>query len=125
MDEYWRALKRLVKERHACGLDRVSRLRLLLRWDGVRVHHASRYARRRRRTRQQRRQVFGAVCWVCQGTVMATCVHHVIQVQHGGGNERENLVPLCAGCHAAVHPWMDGASHPMVREAAQMEAFRW
>lgn len=29
--------------------------------------------------------------------------HHIIQLQHGGGNHARNIVPLCRTCHRKVH----------------------
>lgn len=46
------------------------------------------------------------LCWSC--TVMpASDRHHVIQVQHGGTNIKENVVPVCTICHGLIHPWME------------------
>lgn len=33
--------------------------------------------------------------------------HHIVQLQHGGPNRRENLVPVCARCHMKIHPWVE------------------
>lgn len=30
-------------------------------------------------------------------------IHHVLEVQHGGSDEPENLQTLCTGCHKMVH----------------------
>ncbi len=44
-------------------------------------------------------------CSVCQSK--ATEIHHVIQIQHGGRNDKRNLVPICNDCHCKIHPWME------------------
>ncbi len=44
-------------------------------------------------------------CWACR-TPRAHVRHHVVQVQYGGTNDQDNLVALCHGCHAVVHPWL-------------------
>jgi|SRR4026207_371916 len=46
----------------------------------------------------------GALCFSCGAP--ATCRHHVIQLQYGGGNRPHNIVKLCDQCHEKVHPWM-------------------
>lgn len=45
-----------------------------------------------------------ATCILCDG--MADAWHHVILVSKGGGNEDNNLVPVCKECHKKIHPWM-------------------
>ena len=45
-------------------------------------------------------------CRVCGRA--ANVRHHIVQLQNGGGNHGTNLVRLCDGCHATVHPWMAG-----------------
>jgi 5-methylcytosine-specific restriction endonuclease McrA len=30
-------------------------------------------------------------------------IHHVLEVQHGGSDDPENLQTLCTGCHRMVH----------------------
>lgn len=42
-----------------------------------------------------------APCFVCGGPWHHR--HHVLNIQHGGGNSRRNIVPLCKPCHHAVH----------------------
>lgn len=43
-------------------------------------------------------------CWVCRKP--ATQRHHLIQLQNGGRNVKENVIPICTECHSEVHPWM-------------------
>jgi 5-methylcytosine-specific restriction endonuclease McrA len=47
----------------------------------------------------------GAFCWVCRDP--SEVRHHVVQLQHGGRNRKDNIVVLCRVCHALVHPWME------------------
>ncbi len=49
-------------------------------------------------------RLYGLCCFVCGG--QAYDRHHVIQLQNNGMNERANLVGLCEGCHARIHPWL-------------------
>jgi 5-methylcytosine-specific restriction endonuclease McrA len=41
-------------------------------------------------------------CYVC--ATPATVRHHVLPLMNGGRNKRNNIVPLCAACHAKIHP---------------------
>jgi len=41
-------------------------------------------------------------CWVCLDNP-AYCMHHIIQLYHGGYNTKENLIPICDKCHAEIH----------------------
>lgn len=41
-------------------------------------------------------------CYTCPNG--ATLRHHVIQIQNGGKNKRNNIVPLCSKCHSSIHP---------------------
>jgi hypothetical protein len=43
-------------------------------------------------------------CFVC--FQITTHRHHIIQIQNGGSNEPENIIPICHECHCKVHPWM-------------------
>lgn len=43
-------------------------------------------------------------CFGCGGE--ANVRHHIIQLQYGGVNSKRNIVSLCWGCHAAIHPWL-------------------
>ena len=36
-------------------------------------------------------------------TILAIDIHHIVEVSEGGGNEQENLLPLCPTCHALFH----------------------
>lgn len=46
------------------------------------------------------------VCWCCWAG-MAKHRHHVVQLQNGGRNIPENIVPLCEHCHKMIHPWLE------------------
>lgn len=45
----------------------------------------------------------GVHCEICLDDEAQLEVHHVIEVQDGGGNEPGNTMTLCRGCHALVH----------------------
>jgi hypothetical protein len=120
-DTFAGAIQRLWVERKAVGSSKAKRLEFLLRWAAVKVAHKQEYQKRRRCTRKSWKKFMKAHCWVCH-VAKATCRHHIIQVQHGGGNDDRNIVPLCDGCHAEVHPWMDASAHPIVMEARQLDA---
>jgi hypothetical protein len=47
-----------------------------------------------------------ADCAVCHKK--AQLRHHIVQLQNGGTNGHQNLIPLCNMCHEEVHPWMKG-----------------
>ena len=38
----------------------------------------------------------------CRGIITLE-IHHIVQVADGGGNELDNLLPLCPNCHALHH----------------------
>ena len=52
-----------------------------------------------------RRQILRRVCWRCQccGTMSNLEVHHRQFRTHSGADSEENLITLCATCHARVH----------------------
>lgn len=49
-------------------------------------------------------------CFVCLEP--AHCRHHIIQLQNGGLNQKKNVVSLCNGCHAEIHPWLKSPTNP-------------
>ena len=124
METYGNAIQRLWAERKHLSGARRHRIEFLLRWSVVTVAHKQEYVKRRRCTRKSWKRFMKSGCWACHG-VKATSRHHIIQVQHGGGNDDRNIVPLCDGCHAEVHPWMDASAHPLVVEARAMDNQRF
>ncbi len=44
------------------------------------------------------------VCYCCDS--LAVVRHHVTPISKGGRNKRNNIVPLCNGCHKIIHPNM-------------------
>lgn len=57
----------------------------------------------------------GKVCFGCGR--WARIRHHIIQIQHGGSNAKENIVSLCAACHAEIHPWLKPELKPSVNNS--------
>lgn len=52
-------------------------------------------------------------CFSCFARGRRLHRHHVVQIQHGGSNDRRNLVSVCdtatgrgASCHQTLHLWM-------------------
>ena len=43
-------------------------------------------------------------CYCCSN--LARVRHHVTPIIKGGRNKKNNLVPLCDGCHLKIHPEM-------------------
>jgi len=43
-------------------------------------------------------------CYACGD--YPTIAHHIIQIQNGGLNFKENIIRLCADCHGKIHPWL-------------------
>lgn len=81
------------------------RLGLLKQYARILVHGPQQYARVRR-ARRFTRPTAGGTCWACQRNTKKLVCHHIVQVQHGGRNVLKNLVWLCKGCHAEIHPWL-------------------
>jgi ATP-dependent DNA helicase RecQ len=52
-----------------------------------------------------RQQVLRRDGWRCQscGTMLNLEVHHMQFRSHSGHDSEENLITLCASCHASVH----------------------
>ena len=50
--------------------------------------------------------------WRCQscGTMSNLEVHHREFRSHSGEDSEENLITLCAECHAGIHHWEVGAA---------------
>jgi len=54
---------------------------------------------------QLHRQVLQRDGWRCQfcGSMQNLHVHHLKFRSHSGGDEEQNLITLCAECHAQAH----------------------
>ena len=50
---------------------------------------------------QRRLVVLNAAGWRCSCGGIASEVHHVMPVSEGGGDDWDNLRPLCQACHKA------------------------
>src|SRR3990167_825004 len=91
---------------------RDARLAFLVRWSAMTAKKEGTIFERRAAFQRMRRskKLRYAKCWVCMR--LASLVrHHVIQIQNGCGNWSINLVAICEGCHAEIHPWMDASNH--------------
>jgi 5-methylcytosine-specific restriction endonuclease McrA len=55
--------------------------------------------------RELHRQVLERDGWRCQvcGSMQCLQVHHLKFRSHSGGDEEQNLIPLCTSCHERVH----------------------
>jgi 5-methylcytosine-specific restriction endonuclease McrA len=121
-------IRKLIQEFKQVIDTRPARIAFLIRWSKVACRTWTATAERRekfnRHKKSKRLLKKGAKCWVCKRQDKLVR-HHMIQLQHGGENWKQNLVVICEGCHAEVHPWMDATAHPVVAEANSMEAFRF
>lgn len=52
------------------------------------------------------KKLWGRACICCGKS--GSHRHHIIQLQHGGKNDKNNVVPICVKCHSDIHPWMRG-----------------
>jgi 5-methylcytosine-specific restriction endonuclease McrA len=55
--------------------------------------------------RELHRQVLERDGWRCQacGSMQRLQVHHLKFRSHAGSDEQQNLITLCAECHAHIH----------------------
>jgi 5-methylcytosine-specific restriction endonuclease McrA len=51
------------------------------------------------------KKLWGRACFVC-GDKGLMHRHHIIQLQHGGKNDKRNVIPICPQCHSKIHHWM-------------------
>ena len=58
-----------------------------------------------KRYRKLHRQILQRDGWRCQtcGSMQQLEVHHLTFRSHSGGDVEQNLITLCAPCHAQVH----------------------
>jgi len=100
------------KKSNGHGFGKETKLAALVRMAGLKIHY------RNHESLSVKRQKFdesksvlhkmntrrNEVCFACG--LPATARHHVIQLQNGGINSRKNVISLCDGCHAHIHPWL-------------------
>lgn len=97
------------KQRARACVAKADRLALLQEFAERQATGTTRSVAQRRARFEHRKQkghydCMGSFCWVCRDPSEAR--HHVIQIQHGGRNRKDNIVMLCRVCHVLVHPWM-------------------
>jgi 5-methylcytosine-specific restriction endonuclease McrA len=99
----------------------------LLKWYAeYRIENSSSYYERKAAFKKQKgkhMRIFGS-CLVCPEPAQHR--HHIIQLQNGGPNDKQNLILLCEGCHRTIHPWL-APSDTMVamEEAREREREQW
>lgn len=81
------------------------------------------------RKRAGKYERIGIVCAVCGFSFSpAIARHHILPVSQGGNNNTDNLIWLCANCHAVIHSLKKGLArnyfdnHQMIRANKQL---RW
>jgi hypothetical protein len=57
-------------------------------------------AKKRKKTHAKKTTDF---CQCCLKDGVALTAHHVVEVQHGGGDEPENIWTVCESCHTIIH----------------------
>jgi len=125
MNSFHKSVIKMRREMKTLLKEPATRLAFLIKWSDVRCKADKGLPpqeRRRRFNRSTRaRKLDSLKCWVCVRAVKLIR-HHIIQIQHGGGNWHINVIGICEGCHAEVHPWLDASAHPIVEEAKQLDA---
>lgn len=81
------------------------RLKRLQEFSEIIISTPERGVRRHRRTHfVYSRCRRSKMCFGCDRPAWVR--HHIIQIQFGGNNSKENIVTLCKDCHAEIHTWM-------------------
>lgn len=82
---------------------------------GLQIMQRKKYFFKHRKPLRERREqflgnsrnirFFKRPCFVCNGK--SECRHHIISLNQGGcQSAKRNIVSLCNGCHANIHPWL-------------------
>lgn len=68
------------------------------------VEHRERYGYAWRKIRKAflLKQPFCEMCAKEKRMTLATEVHHILPLAHGGKNDNENLMALCKSCHSRI-----------------------
>lgn len=101
LDRFWRHCNSRIDTSREQRLDR------LKQFSQIRIGGKAKIKRTRERF-VSRGTRGGGICFVC--SLLANVRHHIIQIQHGGGNSHRNIVRLCQACHAVIHPWLRPAN---------------
>jgi len=97
LDYFWRASSDL----------EVDRLELLQQLAGVAIARPADWDYEALRdVNQWEREKPSTGCFSCRTWSRRLYWHHVIELQHGGSNDRRNLIPICYRCHCVIHPWL-------------------
>lgn len=120
-------IRKLIGEFKRVPVTRTARMEFLIRWSKVQCRTWTAASERRERFNRKRKskrlRKGTAKCWVCARRENLVR-HHMIQIQHGGENWKQNLIVICDWCHAEIHGWLKVPDHPLVAEAQKMDAFR-
>ena len=127
MDTFRRAIRKLIGEFKRVPDTKQARLDFLVRWSNVQCRSWTAASDRRKKFQRTRKfdrlMKKTTACWVCAlpGKLVR---HHMIQIQHGGENWKQNVVVICEWCHAEIHGWLEVPDHPVVVEAKAMDVVR-
>lgn len=106
------------------GKTKADRLPFLIKWANFKRKNKDTRTLSERRAAYQRGNPRGLTlvgqCWCCQGW-SDVFNHHIVQLQHGGTNDRLNMVRICGECHRGIHPWLPKPTEPTLHEPAKEE----
>lgn len=89
---------------HLSGYDK--RIELLKKYAEIVVFKRNRWELKQKREEFLRirafNEFFKKACSACGNEKVIR--HHVIQLQNGGTNSFENIIPVCERCHSDIHP---------------------
>ena len=63
-------------------------------------------------------ETYNNTCILCYAD--ANHPHHIVFTSAGGSDDKENIVPLCSGCHQSVHEQDAQVSAQRIRAGAKL-----
>ncbi len=91
------------------GISRAFKISILKKYSDIKLFRRNKQSLKRKREKfdeikDEKFKSKNKICFICGHKPNVR--HHIIQIQYGGINTKQNIIYLCYGCHAEIHDWL-------------------
>lgn len=107
LEDFWSKVGGISRRYYQSSLPKPFVISELIRMGEIKLNYKSKtHTRRSWNVRKKKVKKFNkfTCCFACGRPAYVR--HHIIWLSHGGRNQKNNIIGLCYGCHALIHPWL-------------------